>query len=70
MPQYSFIIGSGIPSDDREGTELPDDTSATSYGARIIRELKRDESNSFRNWMMEIKEGSRLVGTIPFDGVD
>jgi hypothetical protein len=55
-----------LPDDD--GADLPDDETAIAHGKRVIRELMQAD-NAYANWRMQITEGGRVVGDIPFDQV-
>ena len=68
MPRYRFPIYSSTAAvvADTEGAEFPDDYTARLYGERVIADLKRDEPDNYFGWTMEIKDGERLVASIPF----
>jgi hypothetical protein len=68
MPRYRFPIRNpdGKLVDDVDGVNFADDRTAKTYGMRVIEELKRDEPEGYLGWTMEIKEGERLVATLPF----
>ena len=51
---------------DEDGVDLPDDDAARQYGESVISELMRDEPEAFFGWMMQIRDGDRLLASIPF----
>ena len=69
MPKYRFPIQSdtGAVVDDTEPIDLPDDTAARNYGQSVIDELNEDEPRAYFGWIMDIKEGERLVAILPFN---
>src|SRR5258708_1953149 len=54
---------------DREETgqiELSDDHEAFAFGEQVIREMLQGSSRQYEGCAMEVQEGERIVGRIPF----
>lgn len=68
MPRYKFPLFSpaGELVTDEDGVDLPDDDVARKYGESVISELLRDEPEGYFGWKMQIKNGDRLLASIPF----
>jgi hypothetical protein len=49
---------------------LVGDEAALAEGARVAREVKSGTGSETGDWLVEVKEGKRLVGEISFTVVD
>jgi hypothetical protein len=70
MPRYFFLVHGEYEVNDRVGQDFVDDGAALSEAARVARELKRDFGARAASWSVEVREGGRIVATIPFASVD
>ena len=66
MPYYEFAVDNGSGREDLGGMMLTDDTDAMTLGKQVIQDLKR-QGGDYQRWSMDITEGERVVGTIPFE---
>jgi hypothetical protein len=70
MPRYHFIVHAVDVLDDPEGLDCPGDAAALAEAAKIIREVKADNTGvDFLGWSLEVTEGERRVALIPFEAV-
>ena len=67
MPLYKFHIRNGDDFEDHEGVSLPDDRSARAHAVGIVRELRKADEASWRQYTMEVRRDGRLVWEIPFE---
>jgi hypothetical protein len=44
--------------------ELPDDFAAVAFAKCVIKDVLRDNSRNYSNWLLAITEGERLVAGI------
>jgi hypothetical protein len=66
MLAYHFTLRKdGARVDDLGFMALVDDGAALVFGTQVIRDLMRGDRN-YSGWIMDITEGKRLVGNIPF----
>jgi len=70
MPTYHFNVQDGVKYKDLNGTILVDDEAALAEGARVAREVKSGSGSESSDWLVEVKDGIRLVAEIPFTSVD
>jgi len=70
MPKYRFNVQDGVKYEDPQGTRLKDDKAALAEGAQIAREVKADCGDECADWVVEIKDGKRLVERIDFRNVE
>jgi hypothetical protein len=66
MPYYQFALDNGSGTEDLGGIPLADDPQAITFGEQVIRDLKR-MAGDYQQWSIDITEGERIVGTIPFE---
>ena len=67
MLTYHFTLrNDGAQVDDLGFMGLADDGEALVFAKQVIRDLMRGDRN-YSGWIMEITEGERLVGNIPFE---
>ena len=70
MFYYHFAIqndGTGIES--LGGWALADDGAALTFGKRVIQDLLETDADRYATWAMDIAEGARVVGSIPFEAL-
>ena len=69
MPRYYFLVE--MPDytydDDSDGKQLPSDTAAKDYGARVVRELKERDFGSAGAILHVRDEGGQIIQSIPFE---
>jgi hypothetical protein len=70
MPHYSIIVHGEFEVDDLAPQLFADDAAALAEAARIVRELKCDFGARAASWSIEVRNGERVVATIPFLSVD
>jgi hypothetical protein len=46
---------------------LKDDAEALAFGRQVILELMDENAAQYSGWILDITEGTRAVGSIPFD---
>jgi hypothetical protein len=66
MPYYEFALDNGGGREDLGGMMLTDDTEAITLGKQVVQDLKR-QAGDYQRWSIDITEGERIVGTIPFE---
>jgi hypothetical protein len=67
MHAYHFTLrNDGAQVDDLGFMGLADDDEALVFGKQVIRDLKGGDRN-YAGWIMDITEGERPVGNIPFE---
>jgi hypothetical protein len=67
MLAYHFTLrNDGAQVDDLGFMGLADDDEALVFGKQVIRDLKGGDRN-YAGWIMDITEGERPVGNIPFE---
>jgi hypothetical protein len=66
MPYYEFALDNGDGREDLGGMMLTDDTEAITLGKQVVQDLKR-QAGDYQRWSIDITEGERIVGTIPFE---
>lgn len=67
MLAYHFRVrNDGARVDDLGFMTLVDDGEALDFGQQVIRDLMGGDRN-YSGWIMDITEGERLVGNIPFN---
>jgi hypothetical protein len=66
MRHYQFILHSASGREDLGGIDVADDAEAIAFGQQVIQDLK-PEAGRYEQWSMDITEGERIVGTIPFE---
>jgi hypothetical protein len=66
MAGYHFVIRNTLRTEDLGGMDLADDAAAVDFGNGVIRDLMHREATQYAGWTMEITEGSRPVGSVPF----
>jgi hypothetical protein len=66
MPSYDFFLHSDSEIDDLGYMELADDATALAFGAKVIRDSMEGDADQYAGWTIDIAEGQRTVGSIPF----
>jgi hypothetical protein len=62
---YNFALDNGSGREELGGMALADDAEAIAFAKQVIQDLK-SYADQYARWSMEITEGERIVGTIPF----
>jgi hypothetical protein len=65
MPYYRFAISNEI--DSLGVTLMADDDAALALGKQLTRELMQEYAEHYSGSTMDITEGDRTVGSIPFN---
>ena len=65
MPYYRFAISNEI--DSLGITLVADDDAALALGKQLTRELMQEYAEHYSGSTMDITEGDRTVGSIPFN---
>jgi hypothetical protein len=60
------VIKNSGHTEDLGAMELADDAAAVDFGNGVIRDLMRRGAKQYTGWIMEIMEGQRAVGSVPF----
>jgi hypothetical protein len=67
MLNYHFTEHNGVAIGKLGDMELSDDHEAFAFGKQVIRELMHTDGARYAGWSMEVTEGERVVGSIPFN---
>jgi hypothetical protein len=70
MRKYRINVRDGVTYADPTGSVLEDDQAAIAEAAQVARELKSDHGPDVADWLIEVKDGKRVVARIPFRNVD
>jgi hypothetical protein len=70
MPHYSIVVHGEFEVDDLPPEQFADDAAALAEAVRVVRELKCDFGARAASWSIEVRNGERVVATIPFLSVD
>jgi hypothetical protein len=66
MAGYHFVIRNTKNTEDLGGMDFTDDAAAVAFGNGVIRDLMHWAAKPYAGWKMEIREGERTVGSVPF----
>jgi hypothetical protein len=66
MAGYHFVIRNTKNTEDLGGMEFADDAAAVAFGNGVIQDLMHWAAKPYAGWTMEIREGARAVGSVPF----
>jgi hypothetical protein len=68
MPFYHFTTSrkDGTRSEKLGGIELKDDAAAFEFGTDIIQDLMLGDAEQYISWVLDITEGVRVIGSMPF----
>ena len=70
MPLYHFAVQDGVRFDDPTGAVFATDEIAITHGAHVAREIKAGVgAEPVSDWSVEIRDGVRLVASIPISTV-
>jgi hypothetical protein len=67
MPQYTFSMHNTGTVTEKLGSRVSDDDAAAlTFGRDVIRDFLREDGGKYFNWILDISDDDRAVGTIPF----
>jgi hypothetical protein len=66
MLDYNFAIRNTENTEELGVMEFLDDAAAISFGDGVMQELMLIAATPYVGWTMEITEGERAVGSMPF----
>jgi hypothetical protein len=68
MLNYHFSMRDNRTESENLGSHtFGDDAEALAFGGSVIRDLMYGEDKRYADWIMDIGEGERTVGSIRFD---
>ena len=67
MPAYHFCLRNDVGDNEELGYfAMADDDAALDFGRDVIRDISRQHAAAYTGSGMEITEGARVVGIVPF----